>query len=48
MRGNRPAGAPGAALDELQLCDTYGLSRTPLREVFQRLAGCCTGKQITQ
>lgn len=31
--------APGSALDELQLCDTYGLSRTPLREVFQRLAG---------
>ena len=31
--------APGAALDEIQLCDAYGLSRTPLREVFRRLAG---------
>lgn len=31
--------APGAVLDETLLSDEYGLSRTPLREVFQRLAG---------
>ena len=31
--------APGAALDEALLSKQYGLSRTPLREVFQRLAG---------
>ncbi len=31
--------APGAALDEALLSEQYGLSRTPLREVFQRLAG---------
>ena len=31
--------APGAALDEVSLSETYGLSRTPLREVLQRLAG---------
>ena len=30
---------PGADLDEAKLCDTYGISRTPLREVLQRLAG---------
>lgn len=30
---------PGAILDESALCETYELSRTPLREVFQRLAG---------
>jgi len=30
---------PGAALDEAVLSMEYGLSRTPLREVFQRLAG---------
>lgn len=30
---------PGTALDESSLCDRYGLSRTPLREVLQRLAG---------
>lgn len=30
---------PGAALDEVALSDEFGLSRTPLREVFQRLAG---------
>lgn len=30
---------PGAPLDEPGLCDLYGLSRTPLREVLQRLAG---------
>ncbi len=31
--------APGAPLDEALLSEQYGLSRTPLREVFQRLAG---------
>lgn len=31
--------APGQALDEVVLCQQYGLSRTPLREVLQRLAG---------
>ena len=31
--------APGVSLDEASLCERYGLSRTPLREVFQRLAG---------
>ncbi len=31
--------APGAALDEVSLAAQYGLSRTPLREVLQRLAG---------
>lgn len=31
--------APGADLDEVRLCDSYGISRTPLREVLQRLAG---------
>ena len=31
--------APGSDLDELRLCDYYGISRTPLREVLQRLAG---------
>lgn len=31
--------APGAALDEVSLSALYGLSRTPLREVLQRLAG---------
>ena len=31
--------APGSDLDELRLCDHYGISRTPLREVLQRLAG---------
>ncbi|MEO0357235.1 MAG: GntR family transcriptional regulator [Pseudomonadota bacterium] len=30
---------PGSDLDEASLCDTYGMSRTPLREVLQRLAG---------
>lgn len=30
---------PGAAIDEVELSKQYGLSRTPLREVFQRLAG---------
>ena len=30
---------PGAVLDEALLSEEYGLSRTPLREVFQRLAG---------
>jgi len=31
--------APGLALDEVALSEHYGLSRTPLRELFQRLAG---------
>lgn len=31
--------APGVALDETLLAEQYGLSRTPLREVLQRLAG---------
>jgi len=31
--------APGADLDEASLCDQYGMSRTPLREVLQRLQG---------
>ncbi len=31
--------APGAPLDEAALCARYGMSRTPLREVFQQLSG---------
>ncbi len=31
--------APGESLDEATLSDIYGISRTPLREVLQRLAG---------
>ena len=31
--------APGAVLDEVLLSTEYGLSRTPMREVLQRLAG---------
>ncbi len=31
--------APGAVLDEASLASHYGLSRTPLREVLQRLSG---------
>jgi len=31
--------APGAALEEAALCAAHGVSRTPLREVLQRLAG---------
>jgi len=30
---------PGADLDESKLCDEFGLSRTPLRDLFQILAG---------
>ncbi len=30
---------PGSALDEVALSTEYNLSRTPMREVFQRLAG---------
>lgn len=31
--------APGSDLDEAALCQRYGISRTPMREVFQRLSG---------
>ena len=31
--------APGTTLEEARLSEQYGLSRTPLREVLQRLAG---------
>lgn len=31
--------APGSDLDEVSLCDRYGMSRTPMREIFQRLGG---------
>ncbi|MGB7242094.1 MAG: GntR family transcriptional regulator [Sulfitobacter sp.] len=31
--------APGSDLDEARLSEEYGISRTPLREVLQRLAG---------
>ncbi|SLN23548.1 putative HTH-type transcriptional regulator YdfH [Roseovarius litorisediminis] len=31
--------APGSDLDEAALCEQYGISRTPIREVFQRLGG---------
>ena len=31
--------APGLVLDEASLVETYGMSRTPMREVLQRLAG---------
>ncbi len=31
--------APGSSLDEASLTTQYGMSRTPLREVLQRLAG---------
>ncbi|MEL6690345.1 MAG: GntR family transcriptional regulator [Pseudomonadota bacterium] len=31
--------APGSDMDEASLSEAYGLSRTPLREVLQRLAG---------
>jgi DNA-binding GntR family transcriptional regulator len=31
--------APGTLLDEVSLAQRYGLSRTPLREILQRLAG---------
>ncbi len=31
--------APGSALDEIMISEAYGLSRTPLRDVYQRLAG---------
>ncbi len=30
---------PGMPLDEVELAQRYGLSRTPLREILQRLAG---------
>lgn len=31
--------APGSDLDEVSLCERYGMSRTPMREIFQRLGG---------
>ncbi len=31
--------APGSTLDEIVIAQAYGLSRTPLRDVYQRLAG---------
>lgn len=31
--------SPGEALDEVAIAEAYGLSRTPLRDVYQRLAG---------
>ena len=31
--------SPGSSLDETALAEAYGLSRTPMREVLQRLAG---------
>lgn len=31
--------APGTALEEVALANHYGMSRTPMREVLQRLAG---------
>jgi DNA-binding GntR family transcriptional regulator len=31
--------APGTPLDEAALCNRYGMSRTPLRDVFQQLSG---------
>ena len=31
--------APGALLDEIRLADRFGISRTPLREIIQRLSG---------
>ncbi|MEL7258253.1 MAG: GntR family transcriptional regulator [Pseudomonadota bacterium] len=31
--------APGSDLDEASLCERYGMSRTPMREIFQRLGG---------
>ncbi|MEO3416518.1 GntR family transcriptional regulator [Roseovarius sp. CAU 1744] len=39
MRILRQDIAPGSDLDEASLCDHYGISRTPMREVFQRLSG---------
>ncbi|MEL7014133.1 MAG: GntR family transcriptional regulator, partial [Pseudomonadota bacterium] len=39
MRILRQDIAPGSDLDEATLCAEYGLSRTPMREIFQRLAG---------
>lgn len=39
MRILRQEIAPGSDLDEQSLCDEYGISRTPMREVFQRLSG---------
>lgn len=39
MRILTQAIAPGSDLDEVGLSAQYGISRTPMREIFQRLAG---------
>ncbi|MEO0371140.1 MAG: GntR family transcriptional regulator [Pseudomonadota bacterium] len=39
MRILRQDIAPGSDMDEAALCAHYALSRTPMREIFQRLAG---------
>lgn len=39
MRILRQDIAPGSDLDEATMCGEYGLSRTPMREIFQRLGG---------
>lgn len=39
MRILRQDIAPGSDIDEAALCAQYTLSRTPMREIFQRLAG---------
>ena len=39
MRILRQDIAPGTDLDEAAICAEYGLSRTPVREIFQRLEG---------
>ena len=31
--------APGSPLEETVLCERYGMSRTPMREILQRLNG---------
>lgn len=36
---------PGAALDEARLAQHYGISRTPMREVLQRLTGAGYAEQ---
>ncbi len=36
---------PGSALDEAKLAEHYGMSRTPMREVLQRLTGAGFARQ---